>query len=117
MKDVVIIGDGRIRSQRRGPYWLNRGGHIAAGGDSATARLLDKGRVETYPLGMPMSRSSRLAMLTAGAKVSAAVARYARVVQQRPGESRARHCQEVQSLLATDHRTAPKTLSSLRAIG
>jgi oxygen-dependent protoporphyrinogen oxidase len=137
MKDVVIVGGGiaglaagwrlrhrdmlllesdariggRIRSERRGPYWLNWGGHIFAGGDSTTSWLLNsvgidavavpgslaglsmngklllKGRVETYPFRIPMSRSSRVAMLKAGAKVSAAVARYARVVGQRPGES------------------------------
>lgn len=136
MKDVVIVGGGiaglaaawrlrhrdavlleaegrvggRIRSERRGPYWLNWGGHVFAGGNSATAwllgdtgvdsiqvpgslaglamngKLLLKGRVETYPFRIPMSWSSRLAMLKAGAKVGLAVAKYARVIRPRPGE-------------------------------
>jgi protoporphyrinogen/coproporphyrinogen III oxidase len=104
---------GRVRSERRGPYWLNWGGHVYAGGDSATAwllgdtgidsvpvpgsltglamngRLLLSGRVETYPFRVPMPWSSRLALLAAGAKVGAGVARYARVVRRRPGEDQA----------------------------
>jgi oxygen-dependent protoporphyrinogen oxidase len=145
MKDVVIVGGGvaglaaawrlrhwdmlllesegrvggRIRSERRGPYWLNWGGHIFAGGDSATGwllgntgidsvpvpgslaglamngRLLLKGRVERYPFRIPMSRSSRIAMLKAGAKVASAVAQYARIVRLRPGEDRAVRQQRV----------------------
>jgi oxygen-dependent protoporphyrinogen oxidase len=145
MKDVVIVGGGlaglaagwrlrhwdtlllesdgriggRIRSERRGPYWLNWGGHIFAGGDSATAwllgntgidsvpvpgslaglamngKLLLRGRVESYPFRIPMSRSSRIAMLKAGAKVASAVARYARVVQLRPGEDQAMRQQRI----------------------
>src|SRR5690348_8096114 len=108
MKDVVIVGGGlaglasawqlrnrdillleadgriggRVRSERRGHYWLNWGGHVYAGGNSSTARLLGdtgvasvpvpgslaglamngklllNGRVETYPLRIPMSWSS-----------------------------------------------------------
>jgi protoporphyrinogen/coproporphyrinogen III oxidase len=145
MKDVVIVGGGiaglaagwrlrqwdvillesqrrvggRIRSERRGPYWLNWGGHVYAGADSATAwllgdtgidsvpvpgslaglamngKLLLRGRVETYPFRVPMPWSSRLALLKAGAKVSVAVARYARIVQRRPGEDQATRQQRV----------------------
>jgi oxygen-dependent protoporphyrinogen oxidase len=145
MKDVVIVGGGlaglaagwrlrhwdtlllesddriggRIRSERRGPYWLNWGGHIFAGGDSATSwllgntgidsvpvpgslaglsmngKLLLKGRVETYPFRIPMSRSSRIAMLKAGARVASAVARYARIVQLRPGEDQGMRQQRI----------------------
>ncbi len=116
--DVLLLESeprlgGRIRSERRGPYWLNWGGHVYAGGDSATSsllretgiesvpvpgslaglatngRLLIGGRVETYPFRVPMPWSSRLALLAAGAKVSAAVARYARIVKRRPGEDQA----------------------------
>ena len=117
-RDVVLLESearvgGRIRSERRGPYWLNWGGHVYAGGDSATARLLAdtgvdavpvpgslaglamngrlllRGRVETYPFRIPMPWSSRVALLTAGAKVSFAVARYARIARRRPGEDEA----------------------------
>jgi protoporphyrinogen/coproporphyrinogen III oxidase len=145
MKDVVIVGGGlaglaagwrlrhrdtlllesegrvggRIRSERRGPYWLNWGGHVFAGGDSATGwllgntgidsvpvpgslaglamngKLLLKGRVESYPFRIPMSRSSRIAMLKAGAKVAVAVARYAAIVKRRPGEDAATRQQRI----------------------
>jgi oxygen-dependent protoporphyrinogen oxidase len=155
MKDVVIVGGGvaglaagwrlrhwdtlllesegriggRIRSERRGPYWLNWGGHIYAGGDSATSWLLNNvgvdavpvpgslaglamngklllgGRVESYPFRIPMSRASRVALLKAGAKVSAAVARYARVIQPRPGESSAQRQQRIYDFM-NDRRFA-----------
>lgn len=145
MKDVVIVGGGiaglaagwrlrhwdtllleserrvggRIRSERRGPYWLNWGGHVYAGGRSATAWLLDntgvdsvpvpgslaglsmngklllRGRVESYPLRIPMSWRARVGMATTGAKVALAVARYSRVVRQRPGEDAAQHQQRI----------------------
>ena len=67
MKDVVIVGGGiaglaagwrlrhwdtvllesetrvggRVRSERRGPYFMNWGGHVYAGGNSSTAWLLN----------------------------------------------------------------------------
>lgn len=145
MKDVVIVGGGiaglsaawrlrhfdtlllesesrvggRIRSERRGPYWLNWGGHVYAGGNSATAWLLNstgvdsvpvpgslsglsmngklllKGRVETYPFRIPMAWSARVGMVKAGAKVALRVARYARIVGQRPGETEAQRQQRI----------------------
>ncbi|WP_416979821.1 NAD(P)/FAD-dependent oxidoreductase [Streptomyces sp. T028] len=145
MKDVVIVGGGiaglaagwrlrhwdtlllesegrvggRIRSERRGPYWMNWGGHVYAGGNSATSWLLDntgvesapvpgslaglamngklllKGRVETYPFRIPMPMAARVAMVTAGAKVAMHVARYARIVQRRRGETAAQHQQRI----------------------
>ncbi|WP_347038825.1 FAD-dependent oxidoreductase [Glutamicibacter halophytocola] len=68
MKDVVIVGaglaglsagwrlrhwdsllleaddrvGGRIKSERRGAYWLNWGGHVFAGEDSSTEALLNE---------------------------------------------------------------------------
>ncbi|MFD5257398.1 NAD(P)/FAD-dependent oxidoreductase [Streptomyces bobili] len=145
MKDVVIVGGGiaglaagwrlrhwdtlllesegrvggRIRSERRGPYWLNWGGHVYAGGDSATSWLLNstgvdsvavpgslaglsmngklllKGRVESYPFRIPMPVSARVGMVRAGAKVALHVARYARIVQRRKGETEAQRQQRV----------------------
>ncbi|MEU1515593.1 NAD(P)/FAD-dependent oxidoreductase [Streptomyces sp. NPDC005811] len=145
MKDVVIVGGGiaglaagwrlrhwdtlllesegrvggRIRSERRGPHWMNWGGHVYAGGTSATAwllgntgvesvpvpgslaglsmngKLLLKGRVETYPFRIPMSTQSRVGMVKAGTKVALHVARYARIVQRRRGETAAQHQQRI----------------------
>jgi oxygen-dependent protoporphyrinogen oxidase len=136
MKDVIIVGGGlaglaagwrlrhwdtvllesgnrvggRIRSERRGQYWLNWGGHVFAGPGSSTdalltetgvtaaqvpgslaglsmnGKLLLKGRIETYPFRIPMSTSARLALLKTGIKVGRKVVRYASIVRQRPGE-------------------------------
>ncbi|MDT8862876.1 FAD-dependent oxidoreductase [Alkalihalobacillus sp. MEB130] len=136
MKDVIIIGSGlaglsaawrlkhhdilllesddrvggRVRSERRGDYWLNWGGHLYAGPGSATdelfksvgttalpvpgilsamslnGKLLLGGRVELYPFRVPMSWKSRFAMMLAGAKVRAAVIKYSKVAKKRPAE-------------------------------
>ena len=117
MKDVIIVGaglaglsagwrlrhwdtvllesggrvGGRIRSERRGQYWLNWGGHVFAGpgtstdallteagvtaaqvpgslaGLSMNGKLLTKGPIQAYPFRIPMPTSSRLALLKAGA--------------------------------------------------
>ncbi|MFM9371907.1 flavin monoamine oxidase family protein [Streptomyces sp. Da 82-17] len=145
MKDVVIVGGGiaglsaawrlrhldalvlesdhrvggRVRSEKRGRYFLNWGGHVYAGGDSATSwllgntgvdavpvpgslsglhmngKLLLKGRVETYPFRIPMPMSARIGMLTTGAKVFTKVGKYARIVGRRKGESEAQRQQRV----------------------
>lgn len=118
-RDLVVLeaGDrvgGRVRSERRGPFWMNWGGHVYDGGpESATQnllretgfrsrpvpgnlaglsmndRLLLSGRVETFPFRVPMSWRDRAAVIRAGAKVRLAVARYARVDRRRPGEDEA----------------------------
>ncbi|GAB3252297.1 protoporphyrinogen/coproporphyrinogen oxidase [Kineosporia babensis] len=136
MKDVVIVGGGlaglsagwrlrhwdtvvlesgrrvggRIRSERRGQYWLNWGGHVFAGhgtstdallnevgitaaqvpgslaGLSMNGRLLLKGRIETYPFRIPMPLPSRIALIRTGLKVGSRVLQYAQIVRNRPGE-------------------------------
>jgi protoporphyrinogen/coproporphyrinogen III oxidase len=102
---------GRIRSERRGPYWLNWGGHVFAGAGTSTdallretgitaaqipgslaglamnGKLLLSGRVETYPFRIPMPLSSRIALIKAGIRVRRQVMRYARVTRPRPGEN------------------------------
>ncbi|WP_164667245.1 flavin monoamine oxidase family protein [Virgibacillus doumboii] len=101
---------GRIKSERRGQYWLNWGGHVYGGPNSATGELLRSvgidalpvpgilsamfmngkllvdGRVETYPFRVPMSWKSRFALMRAGAKVRTAVMKYEKKAKLRPGE-------------------------------
>ncbi|KWR70027.1 amine oxidase [Arthrobacter sp. W1] len=145
MKDVVIVGaglaglsagwrlrhwdslvleadtriGGRIKSERRGNYWLNWGGHVFAGEGSSTESLLSEvgvtavaipgslqamslngkflrsGHIATYPLRLPMPLADRIATVRAGLKVVAGVARYTQVVKKRPGESGAMRQQRI----------------------
>src|SRR4051794_8937153 len=96
--DVVVLEasdrvGGRVRSERRGDYWLNFGAHVFAGAGSETDRLLREtgveardvpgaltgleldgrvvagGRVETFPFRLPLSLRSRLALARAGARI------------------------------------------------
>jgi oxygen-dependent protoporphyrinogen oxidase len=103
---------GRIKSERRGRYWLNWGGHVFAGPGSATDVLLHEvgveavtilgalagismngkfvpnGQIATYPFRLPMSPSARLATLTTGVKImSNLILKYLPTVRHRPGES------------------------------
>ena len=102
--DVVVLEasdrvGGRVRSERRGPYWLNFGAHVFAGPGSQTDALLREtgveapnvpgvlaglelggrvvagGRVETYPFRLPLPLRSRLALVRAGARIRLGVAR------------------------------------------
>ncbi len=110
---------GRIRSERRGRYWLNWGGHEFAGPGSSTDALLNEagitagqvpgalaalsmngkllltGPMPTYPFRIPMSTSSRIALVRAGIKVSRQVLRYASIVRRPPGEDPARRQQRI----------------------
>lgn len=123
-KDMLLLESddrfgGRVYSERRGKYWLNYGGHVYNGENSATDDLLKavgveaspvpgtvtglamngkvftEGKVETYPFRIPMSMKARLAILKAGAKVRLAVMKYGKVVSPRPGESFREHQQRI----------------------
>lgn len=122
--DVLVLEaddrvGGRIRSERRGAYWLNWGGHVFAGHDSSTDELLTEvgveatdipgslqalsmngkflrsGHIATYPCRIPMPMSARVATMTAGSKVVVGVARYTRVVRKRAGETGAARQQRI----------------------
>ena len=116
-RDVVVLEEsdrlgGRIRSERREDTWLNFGAHVYGGDGTATDRLLRglgvtalplpgklaalsfggrlvTGRIETYPLRLPLPARSRAALFRAGLRLRYDVARYGRMVAQRPGESAA----------------------------
>jgi oxygen-dependent protoporphyrinogen oxidase len=106
-RDVLLLeaGDrlgGRIRSDVRGGYWLNHGAHLFPGpgtlldgiarecgletapvtggmmGLAVGSRILDRGRVETYPLRLPLPLGDRVAFARAGLRMQRAVARYHR---------------------------------------
>jgi protoporphyrinogen/coproporphyrinogen III oxidase len=110
-RDVLLLeaGDrlgGRIRSDLCGEYWLNYGAHLFPGpgslvdriasecrlqtvpvtggmmGLAVGATLLNNGRVETYPLRLPLSVRDRIAFAKAGVRVQRAVARYHRLEQR-----------------------------------
>lgn len=114
-RDVLLLEKGtrfggRIRSERRGAYWLNWGAHVYNGPGTATGdllssigiastpvpgsltglamngKILTSGRVETYPFRVPMSWHDRAALLKAGARVRMAVEKYAKVAAPRDGE-------------------------------
>src|SRR3712207_6587176 len=107
-RDVLLLeaGDrlgGRMRSESRGEYWLNYGAHLFPGpgslvdgmvrdcgletvpvtgammGLAVGSALLTGGRVETYPLRLPLPVGERVAFARAGLKVRRAVAHYHRL--------------------------------------
>src|SRR5215213_7938321 len=110
-RDVLLLEasdrlGGRMRSDACGEYWLNYGAHLfpAPGslvdsmarecgletvpvtgsmmGLAVGSKLLNGGRVETYPLRLPLALRDRLAFARAGVKVQRAVARYHRLEQR-----------------------------------
>jgi oxygen-dependent protoporphyrinogen oxidase len=107
-RDVLLLEasdrlGGRLRSDACGEYWLNYGAHLfpapgslvdtmarECGLDTAPVwgstmglavgnTLVNRGRVETYPLRLPLSLRNRVAFARAGVKVQRAVSRYHRL--------------------------------------
>jgi oxygen-dependent protoporphyrinogen oxidase len=102
---------GRLRSEPRGPYWLNLGAHLFGGagtlmdrlvtemgletrsipgdrmGIAFRGRLVAGGRPETYPFRLPLSWGARLSFARAGLRLRAAAQEHIRVARPRPGES------------------------------
>jgi protoporphyrinogen oxidase len=123
-RNIVVLESserlgGRIRSERRGEYWLNFGAHVFAGPGSASRRLIDEvgvdirpvqgrlaavslngklvsgGPVELFPFRLPLRLGDRLALVRAGVRLRLAVRRYAAVARGRPGESAAERQQRM----------------------
>src|SRR5918995_759428 len=115
-RDVLLLEaedrlGGRLHSEPCGDHWLNYGAHLFPGpgstvdgmlrGCGLTAapvwgsmmglavgqRRLTRGRVETYPLRLPLGARDRIALAAAGVRVQRAVARYRRVTTPAPGET------------------------------
>lgn len=102
---------GRIRSEERGPYWLNFGAHLFGGPDSPAGRLVDafglearaipgdrmgiamRGRVvagglsETFPLRLPLPLAGRLSLVKLGLRLRLGVGRLLAVQEPRAGEN------------------------------
>jgi protoporphyrinogen/coproporphyrinogen III oxidase len=140
-RDIVVLEaeprpGGRLMSEPRGPYWLNFGGHVVGGPETATGqllqatgveavelpgvlaglaiggRLLAGGRVETYPLRAPLPIADRAGLIRAGARLRMAVAEYGRVSRRRDGESEADRRARV--LAFHDGRTFAEYLGPVR---
>jgi oxygen-dependent protoporphyrinogen oxidase len=102
---------GRLRSEPRGPYWLNLGAHLFPGPGSLLDRLVHEtgletriipgnrmglalhgrvvasGRPETYPFRLPMSLAARLSFVRAGLRLRSAAREHIRLARPGAGES------------------------------
>ena len=102
---------GRLRSEPRGPYWLNLGAHLFGGPGTLLDRLvaemgletrpipgnrmglafrghvLASGRPETYPFRLPLSWRARLSFVRAGLRLRTAAKGHLRAALPCPGES------------------------------
>ncbi|MDQ3938500.1 MAG: FAD-dependent oxidoreductase [Chloroflexota bacterium] len=141
-RDLVLLEasdrlGGRMRSDKRGEYWLNYGAHLfpAPGSlvDTIATELsletvpvwgrmmglavreakLTTGPVESYPLRLPLSIRDRAGFAIRGLKVQRAVAAYHRAARPRPAEKRAETRARV--LAFEDQRTFADFLGSMSA--
>jgi oxygen-dependent protoporphyrinogen oxidase len=104
---------GRIRSERRGDYWLNFGAHLFGEADSPAGKLLGElnlearpipgdrmgiafggkviagGRAETFPLRLPLSLPARLSFAKLGLKLRSGTLRLLDVQKPVAGETAA----------------------------
>lgn len=115
-RDVVVLeaaarAGGRLRSLPRGPYWLNLGAGVFSATPSPVRTLIDEvglttreipgcttglafgdriltsGRIETYPLRLPLSPRARLSLARAGLRIRLAVRRYHQLARPRPDDT------------------------------
>jgi oxygen-dependent protoporphyrinogen oxidase len=115
-RDVLLLEaadrlGGRLRSEPRGEYWLNYGAHLFPApaslvgsmvrecgletvpvtgsmmGLAVGSKKLERGRVETYPLRLPLPVRDRAAFAAAGLKIQRAVRRRHRLARAEEGES------------------------------
>lgn len=115
-RDVLVLEagsrpGGRLRSERRGDYWLNFGAHLFGESTSPAGALADElglearpipgdrmgiafkgkvvagGRSETFPLRLPLDLRSRLSFVKMGLKLRSGVMRLLEVQKAVPGEA------------------------------
>jgi len=101
---------GRLKSQPRGDYWLNYGGHLFPGAGSNmhqltrelglevieipglktamtfAGRVYKKKHIEAYPFVLPMTARERVDLVRVGTKLMTTVHWWQRVTKQRTGE-------------------------------
>jgi protoporphyrinogen/coproporphyrinogen III oxidase len=116
--DIVVLEaedrvGGRIKSERRGSYWVSVGAHMFPDPGSVVGglvqeygletlpingslmgvwyrgTLLQGGRTELYPFRLPMSLAGRTSMVRAGLKLRRDAAEYNRLARRQAGESEA----------------------------
>jgi oxygen-dependent protoporphyrinogen oxidase len=116
--DVVVLEaedrvGGRIKSERRGSYWVSVGAHMFPDPDSVVGglvqefgletlpingnlmgvwyrgTLLQGGRTELYPFRLPMSFAGRTSMMRSGLKLRRDAGEYNRLARRAPGETEA----------------------------
>ena len=116
--DVLVLEaenrvGGRIKSERRGDYWVSVGAHMFPGPGSVVGDLVDEfgletlpingslmglsyrgallkgGRTELYPFRLPMSPAGRVALIRTGLKLRRDAAEYNRLARHAPGETEA----------------------------
>ena len=102
---------GRIKTESRGDYWLNFGGHLFPPPDSHTGKLVTElgletrrlpgrlagmsinnsvvstGRIETYPFRLKLSLPGQLSLIKAGLKLKRALTGYIDAATPRAGDT------------------------------
>jgi len=115
-RDVLVLEaesgvGGRVRSEKRGDYWLSVGAHMFPEPEAVVGRLVEDvgletmpingdllgmvmggkrvqgGRIESYPFRLPLDRPARLDLVRAGLKMRRAAAAYEKLGRPRPGDT------------------------------
>jgi oxygen-dependent protoporphyrinogen oxidase len=127
--DILLLEErprlgGRLKSEPRGDYWLNYGGHLFPGAGSHMHNLTQElglevieipglktamsfagkvyksKRVEAYPFLLPMSLRERIDLVKVGTKLMTTVARWRRIAKERQGEPASARRERVASFKA-----------------
>jgi len=139
-RDVLVLEasdrpGGRLRSEKRGDYWLNFGAHLFGESTSPAGALADElgldarpipgdrmgiafkgkvvagGRSETFPLRLPLDLASRFSFVKMGLKLRSGVMRLLDVQKVVPGE--AANARRVRQLSFENKRTLESYVGSL----